>query len=89
MHFLPPPTTIAVPLGPALIDGPSHSVPLAHARARLGFPSLPYLLCSGYAGRQEISYYQKGSTLIDSSHILCKFQPQLPRKGGSSSAENS
>ncbi len=39
MHSLPPPNTIAVPIGPALIDGPSHFVPLAGARARLGFPS--------------------------------------------------
>lgn len=39
MRCLPPPTTLATPMGPALIDGPIRCVPLAGAHARLGFPS--------------------------------------------------
>lgn len=38
MHSLSYAHTRALPVGPALIDGPAHFVPLA-ARARLGFPS--------------------------------------------------
>lgn len=34
-----PPSPNTRLIGPALIDGPAHSAPLAGARARLGFPS--------------------------------------------------
>lgn len=39
MQSLPIPHTIADLIGAAAIDGPAHFVPLAGARARLGFPS--------------------------------------------------
>jgi len=39
MQSLPYPHTFALPIGPAMIDGPAHFVPLASARVRLGFPS--------------------------------------------------
>lgn len=39
MQSLPIPHTIATLIGAATIDGPAHAVPLAAARARLGFPS--------------------------------------------------
>ncbi|UXF74617.1 translesion error-prone DNA polymerase V autoproteolytic subunit (plasmid) [Stenotrophomonas maltophilia] len=39
MQSLPIPHPIATLIGPAAIDGPAHVVPLAGARARLGFPS--------------------------------------------------
>ena len=39
MQPLPIPHTIATLIGAAAIDGPAHFVPLAGARARLGFPS--------------------------------------------------
>ncbi|MGE6332730.1 LexA family protein [Stenotrophomonas sp. NPDC077659] len=39
MQSLPYPTTLALALGPAMIDGPVQFVPMAAVRARLGFPS--------------------------------------------------
>jgi DNA polymerase V len=39
MQSLPYLHTLALPIGAALIDGPAQFVPLAAARARLGFPS--------------------------------------------------
>ena len=39
MQSLPYSHTLAQPIGPAMIDGPAQFVPLAAARARLGFPS--------------------------------------------------
>ncbi|HID8535213.1 peptidase S24 [Stenotrophomonas maltophilia] len=38
MQSLPSPHTLATPIGPAVIDSPAQFVPLASARARLGFP---------------------------------------------------
>ncbi|MCF5092984.1 translesion error-prone DNA polymerase V autoproteolytic subunit [Stenotrophomonas sp. PA-6-5C] len=39
MQSLPYPHTLALPIGQAMIDSPAQFVPLASARARLGFPS--------------------------------------------------